>query len=98
MKALRMIALICLAGLVGYQTQTAKAQTAKAQTANAKHFTDGQSIPGVGTAIGDVYVLPDGRCYGGKSGSGIHFSNGATSIFGATITAQSPILVCNGFN
>jgi len=63
---------------------------------SAKHFTDGQAMPGIGTAIGDVYVLPDGGCYGGKAGSGIHWSNGAKMLFGTTISAQSPVLACRG--
>jgi hypothetical protein len=63
---------------------------------SAKHFTDGQAMPGIGTAIGDVYVLPDGGCYGGKAGSGIHWSNGAQMFFGTNISAQSPVLVCRG--
>jgi tetratricopeptide (TPR) repeat protein len=57
---------------------------------SAKHYTDGQSIPGVGTAIGDVYILPDGGCFGDK-GSGIHWTTGATSYFGSTVSAQSPL-------
>lgn len=57
---------------------------------SAKRYTDGQSIPGVGTAIGDVYILPDGGCFGGK-GSGIHWTSGATTYFGNTVSAQSPL-------
>jgi hypothetical protein len=74
------------------------AQTAQKSTtgSTAKHFTDGQAMPGIGTAIGDVYVLPDGGCYGGKAGSGIHWSNGAKMIFGTTISAQSPVSACRG--
>ena len=77
--------------------QTVQKPVQKATTgASAKHFTDGQAMPGIGTAIGDVYVLPDGGCYGGKAGSGIHWSNGAKMIFGTTISAQSPVSACRG--
>jgi tetratricopeptide (TPR) repeat protein len=58
--------------------------------ASARHYTDGEAIPGVGTAMGDVYILPDGGCFGGP-GSGIHWSSGARMSFGSTISAQSPI-------
>ena len=59
--------------------------------ASAKHYTDGQAIPGVGTAIGDVYILPNGGCFGGEGTCGIHWSSGAQMMFGATISAQSPM-------
>ena len=59
--------------------------------ASAKHYTDGQAIPGVGTAMGDVYILPDGGCFGGEGNCGIHWTSGAQSWFGNTVSAQSPI-------
>ncbi len=59
--------------------------------ASAKHYTNGQVIPGVGTAMGDVYILPDGGCFGGEGKCGIRWMNGAQAWFGDTITAKSPI-------
>jgi hypothetical protein len=59
--------------------------------ASAKHYINGQSIPGVGTAIGDVYILPDGGAFGGKVNCGIRWSSGAQMMFGNTITAKTPI-------
>jgi hypothetical protein len=48
-----------------------------------KHYTDGQEIPGVGRAIGDVYFLPSGQCYGEGSHCGIQWKSGSTMIFAA---------------
>ena len=58
---------------------------------SAKHYTDGQAIPGVGTAIGDVYILPDGGCFGGAGKCGIRWANGAIWWFGDTISARTPL-------
>ena len=58
---------------------------------SAKHYTDGQPIPGVGTAIGDVYILPDGRCFGGEGTCGIQWTSGSQMMFGADITARTPM-------
>jgi hypothetical protein len=58
--------------------------------ATATHYTDGQEIPGVGTAMGDVYVLPDGGCFGGAGKCGIHYKSGARTYFGSSVTAVNP--------
>ena len=60
---------------------------------SAKHYTNGQEIPGVGTAMGDVYILPDGGCFGGEGECGIRWTNGAQALFGKTITPRSPIVL-----
>jgi hypothetical protein len=56
-----------------------------------KHYADGEAIPGVGWAIGDVYILPDGGCYGGGDSSGIRWNSGARMMFGNTISRFSPL-------
>ena len=63
-----------------------------ASRSSAKHYTDGQPIPGVGTAIGSVYILPNGGCFG-DPGAGIHWASGARMYFGDTVSAQNPILL-----
>ena len=59
--------------------------------ASARHYADRESIPGLGTAIGDVYILPNGGCFGEPGKSGVRMTNGATMYFGASITAQTPM-------
>lgn len=57
---------------------------------SAKHYSDGEPIPGVGTAIGNVYILPNGGCFGDK-GAGIHWTSGAVAYFGDTVSSQNPM-------
>lgn len=44
-----------------------------------KHYSDGEAIPDVGWAIGDIYVDSDGIGYGGPS-SGISYRGGARAM------------------
>jgi len=59
-------------------------------TVHARHFSNGERIPGVGTAIGSIYVLPSGGVYPGSGGGGIHFSYGAIVHLSPSFTAQNP--------
>lgn len=68
-----------------------KARVASAVVSSATHYTNGEVIPGVGTAMGDVYILPDGGCFGGKGNCGIRWTNGAQMWFGDTVSAQAPL-------
>jgi hypothetical protein len=59
--------------------------------ASAKHYTNAQKIPGVGTAVGDVYVLPNGGCFGGAGKSGILYPNKNLMLFGRGVSARNPL-------
>jgi tetratricopeptide (TPR) repeat protein len=63
-----------------------------AARSSARHYSDGEPIPGVGTAIGNVYVLPNGGCFGDK-GAGIHWTSGAKMFFGDNVFAQNPMVL-----
>lgn len=59
--------------------------------ASTKHYTNAQKIPGVGTAVGDVYILPDGGCFGGAGKSGILYPNKNLMLFGKGVSAHNPL-------
>lgn len=65
----------------------------RAVRSSAKHYTNGQAIPDAGTAMGDIYILPDGGCYGGEGMCGIRWTNGGQMWFGDSVSAQRPLRV-----
>lgn len=81
-KSIIFASVVALAGSVAWAQQTP-----------GKHYANGEAIPGVGFAMGDVYVLPNGEAYGVGTNSGIHWSNGAMMFFGNTVTAKNGIRI-----
>jgi hypothetical protein len=58
-----------------------------------KHYSNGEEIPGVGRAMGDVYILPNGGAYGIAKDSGIRLRGGSFMYFGDLGDPKNAILV-----